>query len=172
VYWSGIDKVGHKYGPNSREWAEALEDFDAELGAFLCAVDGAAQVILTADHGMVEVDLRVDIARIGNLSRGVEVLAGEGRAAHVHAAPGEEQAVEERWCNFWEDRAWIFNREEIPGIVGSGPGCDLIGDLLVMPKGNAVVVDSRSQTPSSIAMPGVHGSLTKVEMEIPVWRLV
>ena len=172
VYWSGIDKVGHKYGPNSREWAEALEDFDSELGAFLSTVAGTAQVILTADHGMVEVDLRVDIARIAELSRGVEVLAGEGRAAHVHAERGEERAVEERWRNFWEDRAWIFNREEIPAIVGSGPGCDLIGDLLVMPKGNAVVVDSRSQTASSIAMPGVHGSLTKVEMEIPVWRLV
>lgn len=120
---------------------------------------------------MVEVGQRVDIARIGNLSRGVEVLAGEGRAAHVHAAPGEEQAVEERWCNFWEDRAWIFNREEIPGIVGSGPGCDLIGDLLVMPNGNAVVVDSRS--PDALVNSDARSARFPNETwKFPVWRLV
>ena len=172
VYWSGIDKVGHKYGPTSREWTDALEDFDAELFAFLMAVDGKAQVLLTADHGMVEVDARVDIAQVAELSKGVEILAGEGRAAHVHAALGQAQAVEERWRRYWDGVGWVFNREEIPGIIGPGPGCVLVGDLLVMPKGGTVVVDSRSQTPASIAMPGVHGSLTEVEMEIPVWRLV
>jgi hypothetical protein len=47
----------------------------------------------------------------------------------------------------------------------------LIGDALVFPSGRAGIVDSRWQTPASIAQVGVHGSLTPDEMLIPVVRL-
>ncbi len=172
VYWAQVDKAGHQYGPNSSEWSRALEDFDAELPAFLKKADGKAQVLLTADHGMVEVTQRIDVAEVPELRAGVAIIAGEGRAAHVHAEPGMAQQVEKRWREYWADQAWIFNRKQIPEVVGSGPGADLIGDLLVMPRGTEVVVDSRTQSAASIAMPGVHGSLTDSEMLIPIWRLV
>lgn len=171
VYWAALDKAGHHDGPHSPAWKNALEDFDAELAGLLRAVQGRAQVMLTADHGMVETGERIDIAADSALSTGVELIAGEGRAVHVHAA--EEAAdVESRWRERLGDRAWVFNRDEIPSVIGPGPGATLVGDLLVMPKGRSVIVDSRTQSASSIAMRGVHGSLTAEEMLIPAWRLI
>ncbi len=171
VYWSGIDKVGHGHGPNSHAWSAALEDFDMELRGLLSSVGDRAQVLLTADHGMVEVGERVDIAGVPFLAEGVELVTGEGRAAHIHASAGQAESVEQRWREYWGDRAWIFNRQQVPQVIGEGPGLELLGDLLVMPDGDAVVGDSRTQSQSALFMPGVHGSLTEVEMEIPVWRL-
>lgn len=172
VYWAALDKAGHKFGPKSSQWRAALEDLDRALAELLRAVDGRAQVMLTADHGMVQVGTRTDLACEDALARGVEMIAGEGRAVHVHAQPGTALAVEGRWREELSDRAWVFNRAQIPLVIGTGPGCALIGDLLVMPKGAEVIVDSRTQSASSIAMPGVHGSLTPEEMLIPVWRLL
>lgn len=172
VYWAALDKAGHRFGPHSPEWQAALEDFDRALAGFLRQAGGEAQVVLTGDHGMVQVDRRTDLATTKNLALGVEVIAGEGRAVHVHADPGQREAVEERWREELGARAWVFARSQIPQVIGAGAGCDLVGDLLVMPQGGEVIVDSRTQSAESIAMPGVHGSLTAQEMLIPAWRLI
>lgn len=171
VYWAAIDKAGHKHGPESHQWSEALEDFDSALGQFLKKLPRGVQVILSADHGMIQVRERVDIAQTDALKEGVRILAGEGRAAHVHAEPGQEQAVLARWRAYWGDQAWVFGPEDFAEVLGHGPGLELVGAALVMPKGQSVVVDSRTQPAAAIAMKGVHGSLTADEMQIPVWRL-
>lgn len=171
VYWAAVDKVGHSRGPASNQWAEALEDFDSALSGFLRRIPSGVQVILTADHGMIQTGKRVDIAQEETLGQGVKVLAGEGRAAHVHALEGQSQAVLKRWQDFWGEDAWVFPREDFAAVLGEGPGLSLVGDVLVMPKSSTVVVDSRTQSASSIAMKGVHGSLTADEMLVPVWRL-
>lgn len=48
----------------------------------------------------------------------------------------------------------------------------VIGDVVVFARGKTVVVDSASQTPGSIALVGVHGSLTAHEMLVPCIREV
>lgn len=169
VYWADLDKTGHQSGPESQGWAEALENFDYELGKFLLKLPETVTVLLTADHGMVQVDHRVDIAAIPQLNEDVEVIAGEGRAVQIHARNPE--AVTRRWRDYFEDDAWIFTPPEFPSVIGEGPGTELLGDLLVMPKDSYVIVDSRSQPAGAIALKGVHGSLTAREMQIPVWRL-
>lgn len=171
VYWAAIDKAGHTHGPQSHQWSEALEDFDFALGQFLKKLPTGVQVVLSADHGMVQVDRRVDIAGTEVLREGVRLLAGEGRAAHVHAEQGQGEAVLARWRDYWGDRAWVFGPEEFSQVLGQGPGLNLVGNALVMPKERTVVVDSRTQSAAAIAMKGVHGSLTAVEMQVPVWRL-
>ena len=43
----------------------------------------------------------------------------------------------------------------------------VIGDVVVAMAGRATVVDSRTQTPASLDLVGVHGSLTRHEMLVP-----
>ena len=55
---SATDLVGHSYGPESREAADALRRLDADLGVFLGAVEqalgpGRTLVALSADHGVL-----------------------------------------------------------------------------------------------------------------------
>lgn len=171
LYWAELDKIGHQHGPNSPQWSEALEEFDRELGRFLMRVPEDIPVLLTADHGMVQVEKRIDIADAPTLAQDVTVLAGEGRAVHVHAVAGRSQQVIERWGDYLAGGTWLFPKETMSHVVGDGPGVHLMGDLLAMPTGSTVIVDSRSQPRGAIAMKGVHGSLTEEEMLVPVWRL-
>lgn len=166
LYWSEIDHAGHRYGPGSPQWVEELEDFDAELSQFLRRLPADTLVVLTADHGMVQVHERLDLAEIPALAEGVELLAGEGRAVHVHAEDGA--AVRARWADYLGDRARILAPAEYPGVFGEGPGNDLMGEAVVFLAGNRVIVDSRTQSAGMVGLEGVHGSFTAEELEIPL----
>lgn len=171
LYWSQIDHAGHQHGLNSAEWLASLEDFDQELGAFLRFVPKDTTVLLTADHGMVDVDERIDIAAIPDLARGVRLLAGEGRAVHVHAEPGEGPAVRDRWREYLGDRSVVLEPGEYPRVFGEGPGNSILGDAVVFQRDQQVIVDSRHQSAGMIGQKGVHGSFSEAELFVPVMVL-
>lgn len=173
LYWSDIDHAGHAHGVDSHQWAEALEHFDEGLGRLARRLPSRAAAILTADHGMIDIDRsRVrDLAEDPVLAEGVRLLAGETRALHVHAQEGWGLRVRERWAEELGDEAWVLSPEEAGAVMGEGPGLAELGDAVVFMSGRGGVVDSRTQSAGMIAMPGVHGSLTEAEMRIPVLRL-
>lgn len=170
LYWSEIDHAGHGSGVGSDSWIRALEEFDAGLARLLRSLPAGVRTVMTADHGMINVDASqiVDVASTPALRDGVRVVAGETRAVHVHADAGRADEVEARWRDVLGESAWIISREEISALIGEGDGASIIGDFLVLARGRGGVVDSRTQSASAIAMPGVHGSLTSTEMRIPV----
>ena len=170
LYWSEIDHAGHGSGVGSDSWIRALEEFDAGLARLLRSLPVGVRTVMTADHGMINVDASqiVDVASTPALRDGVRVVAGETRAVHVHTDEGRTDEVEMRWRDVLGENAWIISREEISALIGEGDGASIIGDFLVLARGRGGVVDSRTQSASAIAMPGVHGSLTSTEMRIPV----
>lgn len=171
VYWSDIDHVGHAEGPGSPGWLQALEDFDRTLGDFLRDVPSDTLVVLTADHGMVRTGERIDIADVPALSTGVRALAGEGRAVHVHAEPGQEDEVRARWTDSLAGLGAVIPPERYADVFGAGKGNELLGAAVALLRGDKVVVDSRTQNPRMIAMRGVHGSFTSAETTIPLLLL-
>lgn len=170
LYWSEIDHAGHGSGVGSDSWIAHLEEFDAGLARLLRSLPAGVRTVMTADHGMINVDASqiVDVASTPALRGGVRVVAGETRAVHVHADAGRADEVEARWRDVLGESAWIVSGEAISALIGAGEGAALIGDFLVLARGRGGVVDSRTQSASAIAMPGVHGSLTSTEMRIPV----
>lgn len=170
LYWSEIDHAGHGSGVGSDSWIGTLEEFDAGLARLLRSLPAGVRTVMTADHGMINVDASqiVDVASTPALRDGVRVVAGETRAVHVHTDEGRADEVEMRWRDVLGESAWIISREEISALIGAGDGASIIGDFLVLARGRCGVVDSRTQSASAIAMPGVHGSLTSTEMRIPV----
>ena len=171
LYWSEIDHAGHLRGVNSEDWIDALEHFDAELSAFLRNPPKNTTVTLTADHGMIDVTERIDIADVPDLAVGVRVLAGEGRAVHVHAQPGEGAAVRDRWKQYLGEGTRVLAPSQYEQVFGAGSGLDLMGDAVVLLGGATVVGDSRTQPPGMLAMPGVHGSFSDAETLIPIMLL-
>ena len=171
LYWSDIDAAGHAHGVGSSQWSDALEDFDAGLGRFLSALPEDVRVVLTADHGMVNIDFDrfYNVAGLSPLSQGVRAVAGETRAVHVHCLPGtNELQVRNRWEEFFGEDAWVVGADELPELIGTGPGLAESGDFVVFSRGRGGVVDSRTQSPGAMTLIGVHGSLTPDEMLIPL----
>ncbi len=175
VYTGDLDAAGHAHGPGSSEWLAELENVDRELSRLAQELPGGSVMVVTADHGMVTVTEgpQWDVAHNQDLRRDVELIAGEPRALHVHlTADADVGVAEHRWSHVLEGYAVVSSREEAIGAGFFGEVEDhvlaRIGDLVVAMTGNATAVDSRVQSPSSMALPGMHGSLTPEEVEIPV----
>lgn len=175
LYWGEADKVGHHHGWRSPQWGDALAGLDREVGRLARTLPSGTVLVLTADHGMVDIDpgALVDVATTPELAAGVELVAGEPRATHVHlAGAAEPDAVAQRWREVLGDAAVVTTRAEAVAAGWFGPVADhvlpVIGDLVVAATGRAGVVDSRTQTPHSLALRGMHGSLTSGEMLVPL----
>ncbi|MDO5025659.1 MAG: alkaline phosphatase family protein [Trueperella sp.] len=169
LYWGDLDSIGHKYGWQSEKWTAALETFDAEFGRLLRQVPPETLVILTADHGMVDVTERIDIAHNPALTAGVDCVAGESRAVHLYTDHPQEVAA--RWQQELGEKVWVMETDQAiaRGIFGPTTGItrQRIGSVLAFAQGTTAIVDSRYQSEKAINLIGVHGSLTAAEMEIP-----
>ena len=174
-YWGEIDAAGHKYGWGSEEWVACLEDADRELRRLATRLPKGATMVVTADHGMVDVPgaPRWDVAEDPVLRRDVALIAGEPRALHVHLEQGvDPDVVADRWRESLAGHAAVWTRAEAreDGLFGQllDEVADRVGDVVVAMAGRSTVVDSRTQTPRSLTLVGMHGSLTPEELQVPL----
>lgn len=175
LYWGDVDKAGHHHGWGSLEWGDALATVDHELARLARALPSGTLLLVTADHGMVDVDRRArwDVATEPELRAQVDLVAGEPRAMQLHLEAGADPVqVADRWRQVLGNRAVVLTRDVAIEAGLLGPVDErvrpVVGDVLVAMGGRATVVDSRTQTPASLELVGVHGSLTDQEMSIPL----
>lgn len=177
LYWGDVDKVGHVHGCESWQWGEELGAVDAELDRLAHCLPAGTALVITADHGMVDVPPANvhDAAFDPLLTDGVERIAGEPRSPQVYVSPGAAADVLGRWRERLGDRAQVLSRDEAvaAGLFGTVAEAVLprIGDLVVLMAAGHSVVDSRVHRPELIALRGVHGSLTADEVDVPLLSL-
>lgn len=180
-YWNELDKAGHRYGKDSLEWGHALEEIDSLVRTLASRVPAGTLLLLTADHGMVDVpeSWRIDYSEYPELIAGVELTAGEPRAAQLHFAvetgPEQRVAVADAWRERFGTKAWILTRDEAidHGLFGEVADSvrGRIGDLLILAAEDVAFLDGRRVNPAAFSMVGQHGSLTRAEREIPLLTL-
>ena len=173
LYWGDVDKAGHQYGWRSPQWAEALAETDRGLGRLARSLPPDTLLLVTADHGIVDIDRAhfVDVAHEPVLAAGVDLVAGEPRACHLYT--GEPAEVAARWRDRLGSLALVVERAEIEAAGWFGPVADhvrpVLGDVVVLALGRAAFADSRTQTPHSLTLVGMHGSVTPGEMLVPLF---
>lgn len=177
LYVPELDAAGHRYGVASDTWLAVLETVDAAARRLHTSAGGDIGVLLTADHGMVDVEHhRHVLLRDGDPRlAGVHALGGEPRMLHLYAEPGAEAAVREAWRPE-ESRSWVFTRDEAIDAGLFGPAVapevrDRIGDVLVAARARIAYYDGRLADSSAQKMIGQHGSLTDEERIVPLLRL-
>jgi predicted AlkP superfamily pyrophosphatase or phosphodiesterase len=177
AYAPELDSAGHRHGWESDEWIGALEDADAAVRTLAAALPDDVGVLVTADHGMVDVPRtgHVLLREGDTLVDGVAAIAGEPRMLHLYAEPGEAARVLERWRAAEAGRSWVFARDEAvaAGLFGDVDPEVLprIGDVLVAARGRVAYYDDRPTDKASQRMVGQHGSLTSAERIVPLIRL-
>ncbi|MBO3725198.1 alkaline phosphatase family protein [Actinomyces bowdenii] len=176
LYVGELDHTGHSHGWRSQEWLAQLERLDAAMAELRRRVPSGTRIILTADHGMVDTDdrHRLTIPAVPALARDVVAVAGEPRFTHLHVADGDEslaQQVAHRWREELGERAaWVGTRREAAAHLGplSERARGVVGDVVVAMAGRWVALDPRAHSAAAMAMPGVHGSLTRDETLVPL----
>ena len=110
LYWGEVDKVGHVHGCQSWQWGDEVESVDAALRQLAARVPDDTSIVVTADHGMVDVPFhdRIDLVHEPGLMAGVRHLGGEPRNLQLYAEPGAAADVEAAWAARLGDRARIL----------------------------------------------------------------
>jgi predicted AlkP superfamily pyrophosphatase or phosphodiesterase len=176
VYVPELDQAGHAEGAGSAAWTRRLEELDAAL-APLAGLGADAGVLLTADHGMVDIPEHRRLVIDGDdpLWSGVRHVAGEPRCLHLAVdEPGRIDEVLARWRAAEEARSWVVSRDEAIaagwyGPVGEGVAARL-GDVIVAARSEVAYYDARTATAASRAMVGQHGSFSDEERRVPLAR--
>lgn len=177
LYAPDLDSAGHRDGWQSDHWTDALERADAAARDLAGAIEPTTGVLVTADHGMVDVPAHkhVLLTDADALVDGVEIVGGEPRMLHLYTEPGAEDAVASRWREREQSRAWVLTRDEAigAGLFGTvAPEVrDRIGDVVVAARGRYAYYDDRETDKRPQRMVGQHGSLTDEERTVPLLRL-
>ena len=174
LYWGDVDKVGHVHGCQSWQWGDEVESVDAALRQLAARVPDDTSIVVTADHGMVDVPFhdRLDLVHEPGLMSGVRHLGGEPRNLQLYAEPGAAADLEAAWTSRLGGRARILTRERAVDEGWFGPVRAAvegrIGDLLVVMEGSFAVVHSGLMRPEVVALLGLHGSTSDAELAVPV----
>jgi hypothetical protein len=173
VYTGDVDSTGHSRGCTSPAWRFQLAHADLLARQLAGALPSGTLLVITADHGMVDVPSgrRTDYDQTPELRRGVAVLGGEPRARHVYATPGAAAEVLAAWRETLGDAAWIASREQAIDENWFGPVdprvTERLGDVICAARGNAAVVATAGE-PRESALVGMHGSLAAEDQRVPL----
>lgn len=174
LYIPELDKLAHKHGWQSDRWVTALEDVDAELARLHEEAPPRTGVVVSADHGILDISGEAQILydQEPSLLNGVRHVGGEPRFRQLYVEPGESvDAVAERWRAVESERAWVATKEEAVSAGWFGEvDADVsqrIGDVLIAARKRVTYYDSTPASAQSRRMIGQHGSLTDEEMLVP-----
>lgn len=174
-YLPEVDKAGHKHGVDSAEWISALEDIDAALSMTPPSQVG---VLITADHGMIDVPAHRHVVLEEGDPRldGVRHIGGEPRMLHMYVEPdADADAVVERWRATSHGDADVLSgaEAEASGLFGATVTSDAAarsGDVLVIARGNKAFYDGTADDQRARGMIGQHGALSPEERQVPYIR--
>lgn len=175
VYVPELDQAAHAHGADSDEWVRALEATDAALAPLRNALGARAGLLLTADHGLLDIPEHNHVLLDGPLLDGVRFIAGEPRCLQLHLEPGTDAAaIAARWHEAEGHRSWVATRAEAvdAGWFGTVHPDVLprIGDVLVAARKAIAYYDGRLANPHGRSMVGQHGSWSSAELRVPLLR--
>ncbi|ELT44319.1 alkaline phosphatase family protein [Arthrobacter nitrophenolicus] len=174
-YLNELDKAGHRYGCGSEQWEHQIEELDATVKRLSASLPAGTTILLTADHGMLDVpeQHRIDYSADPQLVDRVRHTAGEPRMVHLYLEDGADRdRLLAAWRARFRGRIWAFTREDAlsAGLFGPvRPAVEgRIGDVMIAARDSLALYDTRRSRPTAMEVVGQHGSLTKAEREVPL----
>ena len=186
AYWDNVDTIAHAYGPHSDQYLAELNGFfyllQKEFIEKLGKTAEEVAIIITADHGQINVDPQETIyldqypevetgLRVGPSGDKI-VPWGSSRDFFLAIKPEKLNEVFEFLTETFHNKAVIIKSSEAldRGLFGRGRAHDKfisrIGDILILPHGNLTVWYEYFKN-HRLNVLGMHGGLTAEEMLVP-----
>ncbi len=169
AYYDAVDRVVHEHGFDDHFEGE-LTAVDAMVARTVATMPAEACLLVTADHGLVEV--RQPLVPIAPRAlSGTVALSGEARFRWLHARRGREHEVLVAAREAHSDVAWVLTRREIIEQGWLGPTVvrdarERLGDVALVPFAPIGFDDPADKGSRSLI--GRHGSMTPAEVEVPL----
>ncbi|MDQ2725881.1 MAG: alkaline phosphatase family protein [Actinomycetota bacterium] len=169
AYYDGLDKTAHVTGLGEHYDAE-LVAIDGLVAAIIDRLPPGAALVVTADHGQVDVGARARSLPPEILAL-TAMVSGEARFRWLHAADGRVAELLEacrEWCGA---DAWVRTIDDLDAEGWYGGPLDerirsRLGDVAVVARGQVAYLEGAD--PGESRLVSMHGSLTADEMWVPL----
>ncbi|MFM7615935.1 MAG: alkaline phosphatase family protein [Actinomycetes bacterium] len=171
AYYPGVDTVAHEFGLADDRYRAEVGFADRLVGWLLDALPVDCALLVTADHGQVEVGPSGWV-EVGELAPFVALQAGDGRFRYLHAREGRAADLAGAAREVVGERAWVLTRRELLDGGWFGPGRPTpaagarIGDVVLAARDHWAFIDPALRREAGLV--GAHGSLTPGEMRVPL----
>lgn len=168
-----LDHHGHGHGVGSWQWLDELARIDDLVAHLAQALPDDVCLLVTGDHGMVNVPQDRKIVAEDHASLcGFRHIAGEGRLRQLYT--DDAPALAAAWASFMGERAEVVLRADAVAAGWFGPEPEpavlpRIGDVLVAMREDWAVMSNNF--PGEFGLVGMHGSLTPAEMLVPLFAI-
>ncbi len=172
AYYDGIDVIAHTTGLGEHYAAE-LAHVDRLVESVMAVLPAGAALVVTADHGQVQVGENIHHLDPGVLDK-TEFVSGEARFVWLHGRAGSASELCAAAQEAHGHQAWVRSVDQVidEGWFGrsvSGPARARLGDVAVVAHEAVAIVDPEATTP---LLQSRHGSLTSAEMYVPLLTAV
>ena len=170
AYWDGVDHVAHEFGFGEK-YEEELSSCDQMVSELLDRLPTNTAILITADHGQVEVGERMyDLP--DSMNKLISRQSGEARFRWLHALPGADKDLFDQAHAEFGKIAWIKTQKDILNEEWLGPNMspeiqNRLGDVALVAKERIGFTDPAEIMP--IELITRHGSLTKEEIDVPLF---
>ncbi len=155
LYYSNVDHAGHAHGPDSPEVEAAVRHVDDLMGRLdeaLKATGLPVDLIVVADHGMVQLDSKtVALSGYADLSG----LHTQGTLLYAPDDAGAER-VYQSFREHPNDRFRVYRRAKVPAALHYSESARE-GDPVVVPSGPFSLIAQSTDQPESRQVHGGHG---------------
>lgn len=174
LYIDELDRVAHKHGWLSDQWVAALEEVDGALGALARRIGGRAKVVVTADHGVVDVAHaeQTVLEHSAKACQLVEHWGGEPRYRHLYLSDADE--AEQLVAHLREQLPESFSVRPRSEVIGDADYGQLraevherIGHVVIRSATSGALYTSGPSHAASRSMIGQHGGSSAEETLVP-----
>lgn len=155
LYFSQVDSYGHRFGPNAKETASAVQYVDAQIGALregLKKLNLPVYLIVTGDHGMDNVSKSININQYVDVDS-KQFISGEVAMMYTQNKK-ETDALYDKLSQ--QTLFKTYKKEAVPNYLHYNNN-DRIGDLVLIADTPYTIINSKKETPLTIKPGGTHG---------------
>lgn len=175
LYIPELDQIAHAKGWKSQTWLNQLEDVDGYIAKLTSGLRKDSGIIVTADHGIVDVPHSSHIYLDDFLSQDDLLdVGGDTRSLFLYLR--NQSAVDARIVQLdavLGESCYVVNPKMLieAGYWKENRDPELVPDIVVMAKKEVALYHRGFAKKKSLEMIGHHGSISQQEMSIPLITL-
>jgi hypothetical protein len=177
LYMPEVDTMCHRFGAEHPELMALVANIDAELDRLATALAGEARIVVSADHGLIDVPHEQQTLLMSGdplLELLVVPPTGDARMPIFHVRDGQGPAFAEAFHARFADRFILASIAEAQRLELFGPG-ELspvarrrFGDFVGFPYRPAALSFHPLNKPPSHIYKAIHAGLSPEEMRVPL----
>ena len=172
LYVPELDQTAHAKGCKSTEWLNLLEDVDAEISSLANSLPKNTGLIVTADHGIVDISKSNHVYLDEYLSESeLLFVGGDTRGLFVYLMePSKLEPTLDLLESVVGESCYLVTPQN---LIDSGywkpiSKNSIVPDFIVLAKKEVALYHRAFAKRKSLEMIGHHGSISSAEMLIPL----